>query len=53
MGKLRHRGAEAAQQHGLAGAGLRVPRALDDTVFHGHSSEDRLLLGRPAAFSVE
>lgn len=24
--------------------------ALDDTVFHGDSPEDRLLLGRPAAF---
>jgi len=35
---------------GLLGQARQVPRALDDTVFHGDSPEDRLLLGHPSAF---
>lgn len=35
---------------GSPGQTRRVPQLLDDTVFHGDSPEDRLLLGRPSAF---
>lgn len=50
MGELRHRGAEVLHWHGLARAGSWGAQALDDTVLHGDSPEDWLLLGRPSTF---